>query len=560
MADIRYQYHYIKGLLSRYGFFGLFLKTLERRQSPMLSYASCYRRYLPTKEEIAWQKNTLLSYAPLVSIVVPAYETPRVYLHQLMDSVQAQSYPNWELCIADGSKTDMVEQAAAEYAKRDERIRYIRLSGNGGISENTNGGLNAAKGSYIVLMDHDDLVTPNALYEMVKCLNEASDDGRKMALIYSDEDKINSDGTVYSRPHFKPDFNREFLRHNNYFCHLLMFSRTLLQAAGEFGKEYDGAQDYDFVLRCVDAGAVVRHVPKILYHWRIHEGSTAGNSGDKLYAFDSGCRAIEAHLKRCGQPGRVNVTESLGVYRVFYELKGTYTITVVAEDSRQLRKIKKYYDRQHYPEKEYKLEIQFIQPETLTNVMESGSIGDYILYIRKKTRVKPKGLIEGLLGICQQEKNGIAAAKLLTTNRRVDSCGLVYDSQGNMIPLCGGIYAGYKGYFLHAVIAKNVSAAALHCAMIKRKAFCEAGGFDEEMSGIYRDADLCFRLEEAGYDIVVTPEVTAVCRQDGGKDCLPQARKRFLERWKQKLALPDPCYNRNLSLTPGHTYAMKEQR
>lgn len=173
-------------------------------------------------------------------------------------------------------RADRSHRCAEEYAKTDKRIRYQKLLCNGGISENTNEGFQMASGAYIALMDHDDLLSENALYEMVKCLNERYlPEERKMAMIYSDEDKINGDGSVYSRPHFKPDFNLEFLRHNNYFCHFLMFSTELLQKAGGLNKEYDGAQDYDFVLRCVDAGALVKHIPKILYHWRIHEGSTA---------------------------------------------------------------------------------------------------------------------------------------------------------------------------------------------------------------------------------------------------------------------------------------------
>lgn len=525
----------------------------------MLRYTACYRRYMPTEKELAQQKKTPLPYAPLVSIVVPVFETPEEYLCALIDSVRAQSYPCWELCLADGSKSNSVEQAAAGYAAQDARIRYRRLPANGGISENTNGGFAMANGKYIALMDHDDVIAPNALYEMVKCLNGMPEEERALALIYSDEDKINSEGTIHSRPHFKPDYNREFLRRNNYFCHFLMFSAELLQKAGGLRKEYDGAQDYEFVLRCVDAGAKVRHVPKILYHWRIHEGSTAGSSADKLYAFDKGCRAIEEHLKRCGEPGKAAVTENLGVYRVAYELKGSYKLTVVAGGQKQLKRIREYYGRQAQANRNYKLNIRYIQAESLTLGIEQQCIGDYILYISKNTRVKPEGLIERLLGICQQEKTGIAAARLLTPDGRVASCGLVYDPLGRMVPSCGGLFAGYKGYFLHAVIPQNVSAALLDCAMIKRGVFRQVGGLDAGMPGIYEDADLCFAFEEAGYDTVVTPEVAAVCRRALDKEALQNGRERFAARWKHRLAVPDPCYNSNLSLTPGHTYAMKEQ-
>ena len=525
----------------------------------MLEYSKCYNRYLPFEKELAAQGKTVFPYMPLISIVVPAYETPKKYLTELLDSVKRQSYSNWELCIADGSKTDAVEQTVAEYAAEDARIGYQRLTQNGGISENTNSGCKMAHGEYIALMDHDDILSANALYEMVKCLNDSySKEERIFALIYSDEDKVNGDGTVHSRPHFKPDFNLEFLRHNNYFCHFLMFSSGLFQKTGGLDREFDGAQDYDFVLRCVDAKAVVRHVPKILYHWRIHEGSTAGNSEDKAYAFDNGCRAIEAHLKRRGEEGRAEVTANLGVYHVQYKLKGKYRITVFCEEEAQLRAIRQYYGTLSFEKKEYSLQIQYKKAGSFFGGIEKACMGDYILYIQKGIEVKPQKLIEILLGSCQHKCTAAAGVKMLTQKKRVASCGYAYDENGRMIPLNSNIPAEYKGYFLHAVIPKNVSILSFGCVMFRRDALETAGEFDTDLTGIYRAADYCFRLSEHGYQIVVIPELTAV--QSGGegkKETLPS--QLFYERWKQKFLNPDPCYNSNLSLEINHTYAMKEK-
>lgn len=560
--NIKYQYRYITSLLKRYGLRGLVFKTLERSQSPMLAYTNCYSRYMPTEEVLEQQKNTPLSYAPLVSIVIPTYETPEQYLRELIDTVQGQSYPNWELCLADGSKTDIVKNTAAAYAKKDARIRYQKLEKNGGISENTNGGFAMVTGEYIALMDHDDLLTKNALYEMVKCLNERfTESERNMAMIYSDEDKINGDGTVHSRPHFKPDFNLEFLRHNNYFCHFLMFSTELLQKAGGLQKEYDGAQDYDFVLRCVDAGAIVRHVPKILYHWRIHEGSTAGNSADKAYAFDNGCRAIEAHLDRCNEPGKASVTTNLGVYHVEYSLKEPASVTVVAEEQPTLVKIREYYKKKYQNEKEPSMQLHYMLADQFNNGVEQECIGEYILFIRRGIKVAPEHLIETLLGTCQHANVGIAGAKLLTAKGKVASCGMTYTKEGRLIPLCGGIPAEYKGYFLHSVIPKEVSVLDFGCVMIKREAWEKVKGFTEDFTGIYGDADCCFRLQEFGYHSIVTPEITAVQKkndlQDSSDDLsLEQMRGKFAEVWKEKLMQPDPCYNCNLSQQAYHTYAM----
>lgn len=555
--NIKYQYHYITSLLKRYGFRGLVFKTLERSQSPMLRYSSCYQHYLPTEEELTQQRKVTFSFAPLVSIVIPTYETPEQYLRELLDTLQAQTYANWELCLADGSSSDLVKGVALEYAREDVRIRYHRLEKNGGISENTNGGFAMARGEYIALMDHDDLLTENALFEMVKCLNEQfGEQERKLAMIYSDEDKINGDGTVYSRPHFKPDYNPEFLRHNNYFCHFLMFSAELLKRVGGLNREYDGAQDYDFVLRCVEEDAVVRHIPKILYHWRIHEGSTAGNSADKAYAFDNGCRAIEGHLARVGEPGTAAVTTNLGVYKVEYELNGCPKVTVVAEEQQTLAKI-----REHY--KDTSFQLQYMLAEQLNNGVEQECMGDYILFIQKGIKVSPENLIEKFLGICQHPKVGIVGAKILTAKQKVASCGVTYKADGTMIPLCGGIPAEYKGYFLHGVIPKNVSVVPFACVMLKREAWDCVKGDSDDFTGIYRDADYCFKLSEQDYQVIVTPEVVAVQKiksvEDSESVVLEEKmREAFLDCWKERLSQPDPCYNCNLSQQAYHTYAMRE--
>lgn len=556
--NLQYEYQYIKGLLKRYGILGLINKALERSRSPMLAYTKEYMRFMPTEEELLRQRREPPAYAPLISIVVPLYETPGQYLRELIDSILAQSYTNWEICFADGSRTDGAASVVLAYAEKEKRIHYRKLLKNGGISENTNGGFAMARGEYIALMDHDDLLCANALYEMVKCLNEAyAEEERTLAMIYSDEDKINGDGTLHSRPHFKPDFNLEFLRRNNYFCHFLMFSAALLQKAGGLKKDYDGAQDYDFVLRCVDAGAHIRHVPKILYHWRIHEGSTAGNSADKSYAFDNGCRAIEAHLKRRKEDGTAKVTSGLGVYEVSYALRGVYSITVAA-DKEQLLDIRRHYQKESFADQEYEFRIQYLQTDRFFHGIEKDCAGDYLLYLGKNVKAEPKGLIESLLGICQHSQTGIVGAKLLTNKRRVASCGLIYDAGGNLIPSCGGLPAEYKGYFLHAVIPQNVSAVSFGCVMLRTDALKKLGGVEDAFGGIYRDADYCFRLAEHGYRVVITPEVTAIQRDGSRKEECEADRALFYERWKQKLLQPDPCYNCNLSLKEGCTYAMKQ--
>ncbi|MBO5303754.1 MAG: glycosyltransferase [Lachnospiraceae bacterium] len=555
--NIRYQYRYVTGLLKRYGFRGLVFKTLERIQSPMLSYGECYTAYLPTESELQWQKETKFDYAPLVSIVVPTYETPETYLRELIETVQGQSYENFELCLADGSQSDVVAVVAKEYAAKDTRIRYKKLEKNGGISENTNGGFAMAKGEFIALMDHDDLLVKNALYEMIRKLNLAySKEERAYAMIYSDEDKINGDGTQYSRPHFKPDYNPQFLRHNNYFCHFLLFSAKLLEQTKGLRKEYDGAQDYDFVLRCVEAGAIVKHVPKILYHWRIHEGSTAGNSADKAYAFDNGCKAIEAHLNRIGEPGSANVTANLGVYQVTYPLNGTYKITVIAEEQKQTEYLKKCYGTV-YTKDSYTLEIEYIQADSSDINIWKKCGGEYIFYLAKPISIKEKGLLEKLLRHCQHEKIAAVSAKIINKKKRVSSCGYIYRRDGAIIPAFYGLRAEYKGYFLRAVIPQNVSVVSMQCTMVKKAVLEEVGGFCEEFQGTFRSADFCLKAKEAGYEIMVAPEAVAVTTDTFSFYKRPDE---FFERWGMVFMQSDECYNSNLILGMADTYRMKGKK
>lgn len=558
--NIRYKYNYVTGLLKRYGFRGLVLKTLERRESSMLSYGNVYKKYMPTEEELQWQRENLPKYAPLVSIIVPTYETPKSYLRELIESVLVQSYPNFELCLADGSKTDAVEKVAKEYAVTDGRIRYERLEKNGGISENTNCGFDMARGEYIALMDHDDLLTPNAVYEMVLCLNtEYTSEDKTLALIYSDEDKINSDGSVHSRPHFKPDYNPEFLRHNNYFCHFLMFSAKVLELVQGLQKEFDGAQDYDFVLRCVDAGAIVRHVPKILYHWRIHEGSTAGNSADKSYAFDNGCKAIRSHISAAGEMGQVYNTPNLGVYKVDYELSGDYSITVLAEEKATLEQLQNWYGNE-YKQKAYALHIVYKQVDSKESIFVNAIQTEYVWYIKKGIRLQEAGCLEGLLRHCQHKGNGAVTAKIIYRNR-VASCGYVYAENGALYPVFEGLHKDYKGYFLHAVIPQNVSVISMDCTMFRKEALDRIGDKTGDFMGMYKDADISFLLRKGGYYLVATPEVVVkrLKRASAVKEqntALQQ--KKFMERWNTVLQQPDPCYNINLALREKGTYKMKE--
>lgn len=359
VANLKKTYYYCKknGIVDTY--YAL-RERLYARTSPL--YMAGYA-YIPlTEEELRKQKEAVFEHAMKISILVPMYETKPEFARAMIDSVLAQTYSDWELILADASETNLVKDVISGadgsvnsmgnvYAS-DSRIRYVRIADNKGISENTNEALKYATGDYIGLLDHDDLLTPDALYEMAVVIQSASKAGKGVAFAYSDEDKCDAEARNYYEPHIKSEFNLDLLLSNNYICHFLVMKAELMKRVG-FRKEYDGAQDFDLVLRAFlqkEPSDVIMHVNKVLYHWRCHESSTAANPQSKLYAYEAGKRAVESALEmylgamhdgnitKEGNslyvndiPVRVVHTKHNGFYRVEYG-KGT------AEDIFKVRK------------------------------------------------------------------------------------------------------------------------------------------------------------------------------------------------------------------------------
>ncbi|MBR6380537.1 MAG: glycosyltransferase [Lachnospiraceae bacterium] len=274
------------------------------------------------REQREWRP---IGKAPLFTVVVPAYRTGPGYLCAMMDSVLMQSYENWELLIADASENRTVCDAYEDFVgglsrvSRPDRILRIELSSNKGISENTNEALEEASGDYVVFLDHDDLLAPDALYEAAKRITESP---RPLRMLYSDEDKCDERGLNYFEPNIKPDFDPELLLSNNYICHMLVMETELARSL-RLRKEYDGAQDYDLILRAGEtlSEEEIAHLPKVLYHWRCHQGSTAENPESKAYAYEAGRRALEDALDRRKLTALATVRETphVGFYRIEYE-------------------------------------------------------------------------------------------------------------------------------------------------------------------------------------------------------------------------------------------------
>ncbi len=321
LSNFKKTYHYLK----RHGFKRVFYAAKERMEQEK---ADTYVFEPVSESVLAEQRKKSVAFDMKFSILVPAYETNEKYLREMMDSVLNQSYRNLELILADASSSNRVEAVVATY--QDARVIYKRLSCNGGISMNTNHALKYATGDYVGLLDHDDLLTPDALYEMALCIRDANEKGEELQLIYSDEDKCNGDATAYFEPHRKPKFNLDLILSNNYICHFCVMKRQLMQEL-QFRSVCDGAQDYDLVLRAVSTlmgkdkrqakvkQLPIANIPKVLYHWRCHEASTAENPESKRYAYEAGKRAVEDFLRARGWKGKVSHSRHLGFYQIEYE-------------------------------------------------------------------------------------------------------------------------------------------------------------------------------------------------------------------------------------------------
>lgn len=513
---------YLISLLKKHGFIGLIIKFIEKKTDATDRYYRVhYQDFLPTEQELMQQRASWkhMPFGPKISIVVPTYRTKERFLRPLIDCVLQQTYGNLELCIADGSCDggESVGKIVAEYAAHDDRIRYQALDANGGISKNTNAGFAMATGEYIALLDHDDLLTPNALYEMVAKMNEK---GEAPLFIYSDEDKIDAEGSIHFEPHFKGDFNEELLNHYNYICHFLVLQRSLLERVKGLDATYDGAQDYDFVLRCSEnlKNHQIAHVPKILYHWRVHSSSTAGFSGNKDYAYEAAIRAVNEHLNRiirCDLKEHQRDEKTKPQTATAHAIKGREYVAI---------------ERSCNTQNEDNLEQEWVI-----------CIGKGIKPIDSDWASK---LIYSTIGVSAQV--GMIGGKILYRkglSRRVQSVGLAYDPEGQVHENFHGLSSYKRGYLRKAVVGQMVSACDLDFCVIRKEIFEHLSGFDETLSYPYRDLDFAFRVREAGYAVVVNPSVCAVSKMEKKGNA---EHADFAVRWGTYIKEGDPFYNENI--------------
>ena len=561
------------------------VKTASTREIP---YQKWIIRHLPGNKELEKQRREKFDYQPKISIVVPLYKTPEKYLLQLVESVKAQTYPNWELCLSDGSgENSPLTSFLKSLEAGDERIKVAYNEQALQISENTNAGIEIATGAYIAFADHDDELTPHALFECVKALNK----DRKIRLIYSDEDKMSMDGHKFFQPHFKPDYNPDLLCTVNYICHLFVVQREILDQVGTFRKEFDGAQDYDFIFRCVEAvdPSEIYHVTKILYHWRCHEDSTAENPESKTYAFEAGKRAIEEHYHRTGIRAEVYQGEFLGLYRTRFLRDYDPLISIIIPNKDHIEDLKRCMDsidqKSSYKNYEYiivennstdektfqyyknleeenpKVHVVYWDKEfnysAINNYGATFAKGEYILLLNNDTEIINETCLEELLGYCMRSDVGAVGARMYYEDDTIQHAGVVIGFGG----IAGHCFVlqprGTTGYCHRIICAQDYSAVTAACMLVKKSAFDEVGGLTEELAVAFNDIDFCMKLREAGYLIVYNPyaELYHYESKSRGLEDTPEKVARFNKemqiferRWPDILRNGDPYYNPNLTL------------
>jgi len=557
---------------------------LKCNQEP---YRLWLNEHYPRQEDLRKMAETVsaLSYQPKISIVVPVYNPPEQYLREAIESVMQQVYPNWELCLADdASSAPHVKPILEEYAAKDSRIKVVFRQENGHISRSSNSALEVATGEYVSLLDHDDLLTPDALYEVVLLLNRHPE----ADMIYSDEDKID-ENEFHKDPFFKPQWCPDSFLSRMYTCHLGTYRRSLLEKIGGFRVGFEGSQDYDLVLRFTEQTDKIFHIPKVLYHWRIHLSSAASGSEAKPYAYEAGKKAITEAIFRRGEPGEVrDVPNYLGHYIIRYQLQQRDRVSIIiptrdlgdvldrclssiftktdypdyevivvdngSQEDKTLRILDKWRDKEPERFSCHRLDIPF-NFSKLNNYAVGKTEGKYLLFLNNDTEVKKADWLTAMVEQAQRPSVGAVGTLLLYPDDTIQHAGVIMG--------IGGIGAhSHKyfpgvtpGYFGHVIGINNVTAVTAACLMCRRQVFAEVGGFDEQLTVAYNDIDLCLKMLEKGYRNIYIPHAVLYHHESksrGYEDTVAkQARwtkeaRIIHDRW-QKYIEDDPCYSPHLT-------------
>ncbi|MDD3192691.1 MAG: glycosyltransferase [Oscillospiraceae bacterium] len=536
-------------------------------------------------KELVAQRKAVFPRQVKFSILVPLYNTPENFLKEMIASVQAQTYPDWELCLADGSDNEhaQVGQIVARLQQSDARIKYQKLEKNLGISGNTNACIQMATGNYIALFDHDDLLHPSVLYEDMRAICEQGAD-----FIYTDE--VIFQGTLKNivNTHFKPDFAIDNLRANNYICHFTVFQKELLDKVGLFRSECDGSQDFDMVLRLTEQAQKIVHIPKALYFWRSHPQSVASDISAKPYVIEAAKKAVRDHLQRVGLQGEVTDSKALSIYRIQYEIEGEPLVSILIPNKDHVDELKKCilsirskttysnyeiiviennsseprtFDYYKTIEKNSKIRVvTWDGPFNYSAINNFGiqfANGSYFLLLNNDTEVISADWIQEMLMYAQRSDVGAVGAKLYYPNETIQHGGVLLGLGGCAGHLgCDQPRDDY-GYMGRLIYASNVSAVTAACMMVRKDVWEQANGLDESFEVAFNDVDFCLRLRKLGYLIVFTPfaELYHYESKSRKRDDTPEKRARFVgevgrfqTRWAKELEAGDPYYNPNFSM------------
>ena len=567
--------------------------------APKGGRVSDYKKWIqlnePDDKELEEQRKTKFDYEPKISLLVPLYKTPKNFFKELVECLKDQTYSNWELCLADGTPEE--NKDLKEIIESDNRIKYIALEENKGIAGNTNECIKLATGDFIALFDHDDLLPKFSLFEVVKAINE----NPEVEFLYSDEDKITTSDSSRFDAYFKPDFAPDSLRANNYICHFSVFKKELMDKLGGERSEFDGAQDYDLILRMSENTRNIVHIPKILYHWRVHKNSTA-KAGDtaKPYAYEAGIKAIQAHIDRIGLKGTVEHGETLGAYHIKYEVQGNpkvsivipnkdyistlkvclesliklttyknYEIIIVENNSEEKETFEYYKEIDgtdnirviYYPEKEFNY-------SAIINYGVKNSTGEYVVQLNNDTELTTPNWIEEMLGYAQREDVGAVGAKLFYPDGTIQHGGVIVGIGGVAGHIFQNLSKHEHGYFSKESLVQNLSAVTAACIMTPKSIYEDVGYMDEKYKVAFNDIDFCLKIRQQNKLIVYNPYVQFIHYESKsrGMEDTPEKQARFKaeidrfnQSWKEFLDKGDPYYNINLRLD-NNQFAIKTEK
>jgi O-antigen biosynthesis protein len=543
-------------------------------------YPAWLARRTPSESDLARMRiaGMNLPYQPVISLIVPVYNTPEKYLVLMAESVMAQTYARWELCMADGGSTaPHVRTILTQLAEQDARVKVVHLPENRGIAAHTNAALALASGEFIGLLDSDDVLLPYALFEVVRALNEAPGTD----LIYSDEDKTDDTGEEHWDPFFKPDWSPDLLLTTNYVCHFGVYRRSLVEAIGGLRSKFDGSQDYDLVLRFTERTDRIVHLPSILYSWRAIPGSTARDMMAKPYAVDAARRAIDDALRRRGVAGHVEPGFSLGQWRMRYDLLDQPAVTVVVAAGGNMKCLRpcleSVLDRSTYPNlhilvtddsdgtavadlcrelgsrdsrlRYRRFRLKPFNYSAVNNSAVSAVETPYVVLLNDDITVIAPDWIEAMLEHAQRPEVGVVGAKLLYPDRTVQHAGVIMGPYRNSGHAFKHFSDDDPGYFSLARSIRNCSAVTFACAMMRRSVFEEVGGLDaRNLAVAYNDVDMCLRIRERGYWVIYTPYALLFHHESATRNMHSNPGEAdYLERRWADVIRHDPFYNPNLT-------------